>query len=775
MVSLANLTLGRRISLLVLVGLVIGLGLFSWVGLQASNESTQRILDERLTIARVMASHLDETLAYVQLQLRDVSLSEELSTGEAFISEANALRETLDKSGISTRNIILIGSEGRIVQTEPRNSTVIGVDMSKYDEVRQVLETGLPTISGLVSDPLTEVPIVFAIAPILNGEGNVTGALIGSIDLEQSTNGAFRPTITVGETGYSEIVDGNGFVLSRTEPGFPPEVFERSDHPARFAELISQQKATVGTCHRCHETKEELKRRRDLLAFAPLSQTSWGVAIRQSEEEALAPTRQLEQRLLFLGIIVVISIFLLLWTMMQGIVKPIRMLTSATKRVAAGDFKAVIPIKRKDEIGELSTAFYAMAQELASSRHELVSRNEELSALNSITATVGQSLNLEDVLENALQKVLEVTRTTAGCVFLRDSDGNKLEIMSSIGSSSVFNCTESGSPTANCACYQVLRSGRTSMIDHVSQCPMLDKSEVMEEGISCFVSVPLKSKNSTLGIMNVACSRDYYFTENDFRLLDSMGYHVGLALENSVLYERVKEREKLRGQLLSSVITAQEEERKRIARELHDEYGQTLTGLIMSVESLENMILPQQAQLLKEKLKDVKTRAVHALEEMRRLTVDLRPSTLDDLGLVTTIRSYVQTHLEATGIRVDFERKGVTKRLAPAVETALFRIIQEAIHNITKHAEAQNVIIRLEVKANKIAAIVEDDGKGFDVKAIFRSKTGMRSLGLLGIQERATLLGGTFNIKSRVGHGTRLIVEIPIVDSLEESDPVKER
>ena len=772
MVSLTNLTLRKRIGLIVLAGLVVGLGLFSWVGLQSSKESTERILDERLTIARVMAGHLDETLAYIQLQLQDIDFGDELPAGEEFSSAANSLRRTLAKSAISTRNIILINGEGKIVQTEPGDSGVIGTDMSTYPEVKQALETGLPAVSGLVSDPLAEAPVIFAIAPILDEEDKLLGVLINSIDLEQTSNGAFRPAITVGETGYTEIVDGNGFVLSRTEPGSSPELFERSDHPARFAELISQGKATVGTCHRCHEAEEALEKRRDVLAFAPLSVTSWGVAIRQSEEEALAPTRQLEQRLLFLGIIVLISTLLLMWTVMQGIVKPIRMLTSATKRVAAGDFKAAIPVKRRDEIGELSTAFYTMTQELANSRDELVSRNEELSALNSITTTVSRSLNVEEVLENALQKVLEVTRTTAGCVFLRHSDGNKFEIMSSIGSSSVFKCRESRSSAANCACHQVLRSGRTSMIDHVSQCPMLNKSEVMEEGISCFVSVPLKSKDSTLGIVNVACSADCCFTENDFRLLDSIGYHVGLALENSVLYERVKEKEKLRGQLLSRVITAQEEERKRIARELHDEYGQILTGLIMSIESSEKMLLPQQAKL-KERLEDAKAVVVGALEEMRGLTIGLRPSTLDDLGLVATIRAYAQTHLEAVGIHAAFRSRGLSGRLAPAVETALFRIIQEALHNITKHAEAHNVKIQLGVRAGKITAIVEDDGKGFDVESIFGSRIEGRSLGLLGIQERASLLGGTFNIESQVGHGTRLIVEIPIADSLEDSNLVK--
>ncbi len=775
MASLANLTLQKKIALLVLAGLAVGLGLFSWVGMQSINESVERTLDERLTIARIMASHLDETLIYILEQLQNAAdFNDGLPAEKQFSSVANSLRETFTESRISTQNTILIDRDGKVLQVEPENYRIVGTDMLSYPAVKEALKSGLPTISDLVSSPLTEVPVVLISAPVLNKAGEILGVLTISIDVEQSSIGALGHTMTVGNTGYVEIVDGNGIVLSRTKPGSPPELFERSDHPGRFAELIRQGKATVGTCHRCHETKGQLERRKDVLAFAPLSTASWGIAIRQSEEEALAPTRQLERRLLLLGIIVLVSTFLLVWMMMQGIVKPLRMLTSATKRVAAGDFKAVIPVKRRDEIGELSTAFYVMTQELARSRDELVARNEELSALNSIASTVSQSLKLGEVLENALHKVLEVTRTTAGCVFLRESNGNKLKMMSTIGSSSVFRCQESSSSLARCACHQVLRHGQTLMVSHVSQCPLLGDNVAMKEEVGSFVSVPLKSKDRTLGIMNVACSDESYFTENDFRLLDSIGYHVGLAIENSVLYEEAKQKEKLRGQLLSSVISAQEEERKRIARELHDEYGQTLIGLIMNIESLENTAALGQSPL-KEKLGNAKSIVTRALEDLRRLTLALRPSALDDLGLVAATRAYAESHLKAAGIRVEFESKGLKKRLAPAVETALFRIIQEATHNIVRHAEAHNVRIQLEVKDGKIIAIVEDDGKGFDVDAVFKSGIGAQSLGLLGIQERAMLSGGTFTIKSQVRQGTRLTVEIPIADSRGDLNLVKKQ
>lgn len=762
-----NLSLQTRIGLFVLLGLATGLALFSWLGIQSLNESTDRTLQERLTIARIVAQHMDETLTYVLVQVRSaIDFGEELPTEGQFRPVAHSLREVLAESGIVAPYIILLDTNGHILQAEPERSGMVGSSMSGYAEVNEALETGSATVSGLVSTPVIGTPVVLATAPILNAEGVSIGALSAAIDISRSNIGAFSEPIILGDTGYTEIVDGNGLIIARTEPGQPPEAFETSDHPGRFAELIREGKATVRTCHRCHGPEDQPERRKDVLAFAPLSTASWGIAIRQSEEEALGPTRELQKRLLILGAILLGSASLMMWILVRGLVKPIRILTAASERVASGDFEATIPIKRRDEIGQLGSAFNSMTKELARQRDELVSRTEDLSTLNSISTMVSQSLELEEVLAKALQKVLEVTKTQAGCVFLLGPTGNSLEMKSRINLPSVFDCRESGSSETPCACHQALRWGETQLVDDVSQCPVLNEDAVAKNSINCFVSIPLKSTRRVLGVMNVASTGDRYFTESDFRLLDSIGYHVGLAIDNSILYEEARQKEELRGQLLDGVISAQEEERKRIARELHDEYGQTLTGLIWSIESVEHLASAEQSQL-KEKLQNAKSIASHALEVMRRLTFDLRPPALDDLGLTAAIRSYAQTHLEAVGVHVDLETEGLGRRLSSSVEIALFRIVQEAVHNVAKHAEAQTVRIQLALKDDNITAVVEDDGKGFDVDVVFKPGGKARPLGLLGIRERAALLSGTVDVESKAGEGTRLTVVIPIESAME--------
>jgi signal transduction histidine kinase len=297
------------------------------------------------------------------------------------------------------------------------------------------------------------------------------------------------------------------------------------------------------------------------------------------------------------------------------------------------------------------------------------------------------------------------------------------------------------------------------MVNHCSQCPLLTEEAMGVLDISGFVSLPLKFKDRILGILKIVYPRERSLTENDFRLLDSIGYHIGLALENSRLYEDVKEKEDLRGKLLGDVINAQEEERKRIAREIHDEYGQTLAGLMMNIESCEYMMLPEQEDL-KKKLKNSKVAIVTALEEMRRLALDLRPAALDDLGLAAAIRSHARSRLEEAGVKVTFDIDDLGKRLDSARQTAIFRIIQESINNISKHAGASKVSIRIKVEKDLVVADIEDDGVGFEMTSV-KARIGTRSLGLLGIEERTMILGGKFRVQSQPGVGARLTIEIP--------------
>jgi signal transduction histidine kinase len=227
---------------------------------------------------------------------------------------------------------------------------------------------------------------------------------------------------------------------------------------------------------------------------------------------------------------------------------------------------------------------------------------------------------------------------------------------------------------------------------------------------------------------------------------------------NAELQDEEKERQKL----LERVIDAQEEERKRVARELHDETGQALTALLMSLEGLETQ-LTEISPPLRERLARTKTLTENALRGLRAIIYDLRPAALDDLGLIPAIRWFADQRLEPLGVQVSVETLARQPRLPSTAETVLFRVMQEAVNNVARHANARNVRIAFEANGEGIFARVEDDGQGFDLT---EPRAGW---GLVGMRERANLIGGRLQVNSGPGIGTRIEIWIPL-DERSSSD-----
>jgi signal transduction histidine kinase len=236
-----------------------------------------------------------------------------------------------------------------------------------------------------------------------------------------------------------------------------------------------------------------------------------------------------------------------------------------------------------------------------------------------------------------------------------------------------------------------------------------------------------------------------------------------MTAELSRLDDLRREREVLRRQLLERVITTQEEERKRIARELHDSTSQNLTSLLVGLKILESACCETDIQ---QQVRELRGAAAQSLEEVHSLATLLRPSVLDDLGLAAALQRLVGDWQARHKIPVDLLIHTGDLRLPGAVETTLYRIVQETLTNIARHAQARSISVLLEKRADQVAVIVEDDGVGFDLSATQNSSR----LGLVGINERAELLGGRMTIESSPGRGTSIFVEIPLPEEPRKSD-----
>lgn len=494
---------------------------------------------------------------------------------------------------------------------------------------------------------------------------------------------------------------------------------------------------------------------------------------------------QARQQTMFIGILGGLTFLIigggLAFALKRTVLNPLSSLAESAQRLSQGDYTARARSDKNDEIGMLAQTFNEMAEsveqrsrELEASRQELARwnidledeiqrRTKELSALNAIITTISQSLNLDKILNDTLNKILTVMEMEAGVVHLLDEKTDRLIIMAHQGLSPEYVQEILKLKPGEDIARQVVQSGEPIVVNDVMDSPETT-AMVGERGkFRAYISLPVKSKNKVLGTLSLASYTPNKFEPETVRLLSAMGDAIGIAVENARATQSLEEANKIREQLLEKLISAQEEERRRIARQLHDEASQSLAALAINLEAIADT-LPVRYHDTKQKLDILKERAIQTAGGIRNLALELRPSALDDLGLSMAIDWYAKDYLAKRGLNVKIEVIGPKTKLPSYTETMLFRIIQEALTNVVKHAEASLVKLQLQLSDSVAIVQVEDNGKGFDVEATLSGEDVRRNLGLHGMAERATLLGGTFTIRSQPGQGTCLRVEVPLME-----------
>lgn len=269
-------------------------------------------------------------------------------------------------------------------------------------------------------------------------------------------------------------------------------------------------------------------------------------------------------------------------------------------------------------------------------------------------------------------------------------------------------------------------------------------------------TVPLFSENDFSGVMQFAFPKAYPWLPRERRLLVAAAEHCSLAAEKACLTQRLAEKEDQVRRLAERLVEVEERERKRISSELHDEAGQALMCIRLELEMLERK-LPSEAAHLKPVLTSVRQLAEHAITEIRRVISSLSPAVLSQLGLPAAVRQLATRTQQLTGIRIRLNL-GPLPELPLPVQTAIYRLVQESLHNATRHSSASTINISLKAADGKIRLNVEDDGVGFNVEAALAKPD---AFGLTGMKERAALLGGECRIRSRPGQGTRIEVRLP--------------
>ncbi len=412
---------------------------------------------------------------------------------------------------------------------------------------------------------------------------------------------------------------------------------------------------------------------------------------------------------------------------------------------------------------------------------ELAQRNRQLASLNTVSAAVGRSLDLQEVLEEALARVVELLDVDAGEI--RILRGNTLHLQNHWGLSRRFVQEERTVALGECLCGLTAQHCRPLTANGQAVVSHLMRGACAAEGLRSILCAPLTSHTRVVGVVHVGRRDSRPFSPEDSEFLAAMGHQIGMAIENASLYaelkalnqeletrvcERTKELEHARQELaqkarqlqrlLTKTVQIQERERARIAHDMHNGVIQFLVGALYEVQAAKDAynISPDRAQ---ERLQTALELLQQVEKEIRRTIYDLRPPILDAKGLVPALRQYISRYQEMTGIPCTLHVSGTPRRLRSEAEVAIYRVIQEALHNVHAHAQATMAEVFVRFGARGLWLMLRDNGRGFDPKAV-ASDTDYH-LGLIGMHERIQDIGGELEIETEPGQGTCVVIRAP--------------
>jgi PAS domain S-box-containing protein len=395
-------------------------------------------------------------------------------------------------------------------------------------------------------------------------------------------------------------------------------------------------------------------------------------------------------------------------------------------------------------------------------------RVADLTIMNNVSQSITRSLHLEMLLATVVDSFTRMINASTCFIMLIDDKRNLLYGAAASGRHNGFFKKTEIKLNENALAVLTVKERRSFTVENASKDPRTNKKLVEHFKTKSLLSVPLIIKEKVIGVVLLDETRYYRnFTDEEVKRVTALAGQVAVAIENANLYQAVTKHIERLQTLSSAIVNIQEEERRRIARELHDETAQALTSIKMNIEAVEKEVARLAGEGVEQvltRIGEVKNQLIETVDELRRLSYDLRPAILDDMGLIPTLRWYAEDFSKRTGVSVHLHVAEQQKRFPPKIEILFYRIVQEALTNVAKHAQAESVAISLERKDLTASLYITDDGKGFEVKRYFSSAPGSRrGLGILGMKERVELNGGTFYIDSEPGEGTRISIRVPIM------------
>jgi signal transduction histidine kinase len=457
-----------------------------------------------------------------------------------------------------------------------------------------------------------------------------------------------------------------------------------------------------------------------------------------------------------LGVAIVAS-FIFAYFLSLVLIQPIKQVLTAIHHVEMGDFSTRVSVWSQDEIGQMLKSFNNMIEELQVTQSALIHRNWQLTSVNELAESVTIGKGADAVIESALKRIVTTMESDFGAIYLCSLDTSDLQLKAVSGEISpahleMLECSNMGRELMK----EVFESGHALVIQDTHANPSSssnDFSPILQDDFDKWVCSPLKVEGEVIGVYHLGRRKDQSNKYYDTALLEVVGNVVGVILSNAQLLKDLRHKESELRRALHRAVEVQEDERKRLARELHDEIGQALTSILIQLKTVQE---ENDMKLIIDRIGNLRQLTSQTIEELRRLAMDLRPAALDSLGIAAALRWYARQCSERTGVEILFSEPDYPDRLPSHIELILYRVAQEGLTNAIRHGKATQILLGLEVNASIIRLIINDNGKGFQKNDRYSG------LGLVGVRERVELLQGRFTLNSTPGSGTNLLIEIPV-------------
>ncbi len=730
--------------------------------------SVDRLLKDRIELARITGAHLEHViedgLERVVRSTQNI-LSQPENSG--FLANLNRQLESVQLVSLFGDGLFALDGQARMITAVipelvrlPEVLDLGAIAKRSSREKRSVISPLITLVSGR--------KVVVALTSVWGSRRNLLGFVGGAFSPSQTNLLEWSKGAGQGQTTSMQLVDDEGNVIAATQSD---QLLTQGDHGHVLTKAIHLRQVVQGRCHSCHREVEpnksnEKKKKEDLiLAFAPLPNLNLGVAVRELESEVLAPAFGLQGRLIFLGFSFVALFLIFSGLSVYAVVSPVTRLTRAVREVDENRLQKSLPTFGRDELGELRGALERWRCQVLSSMSVADKKNQDLvnemsvnqrhlAALQVIAEFGMGDCSLEEIAQNGLEQLTGFLRLQTGVLRLSHSRG-------------VFSVSVGSLPCSpDCLLDRV---GKILPATEGSglQIQIFDKAET--DLFPCVDSGGVAAAANAVISHGIQASCVLLQRESsalvEERHLRSFLHQILMSASNRLLVEESQGRHEQSREYLQRVLAAQEEERKRIARELHDTIAQDLAAHRLDLERFAKLITPLEPSddQLKHFLVRLEKQAQGILVDLRNTLVDLRPSVLDTMGFLPALRWHLDRIQRESGLKTNLSVDGEVWQLEADSLLTLFRIFQECINNVLIHAEAEHIMVSLTYKNTEVVLEVEDDGKGFIYEEVLnRTDVGSdHGLGLLGIQERALLVGGTAKIESEINKGTLISVSIP--------------